>query len=33
MDVPEKQIILIILIIIIIGSIGLAIRKQSIQNI
>ena len=32
MDVPEKQIILIILIIIIIGSIGLAIRKQSIQN-
>ena len=33
MDIPEKQIILIILIIIIIGSIGLAIRKQSIQNI
>ena len=33
MDVPEKQIILIILIIIIIGSIGLAIRKQSMQNI
>ena len=33
MDVPEKQIILIILMIIIIGSIGLAIRKQSIQNI
>jgi minor extracellular serine protease Vpr len=32
-DIPEKQIILIILIIIIIGSIGLAIRKQSIQNI
>jgi minor extracellular serine protease Vpr len=33
MDIPEKQIILIILIIIIIGIIGLAIRKQSIQNI
>jgi minor extracellular serine protease Vpr len=33
MDIPEKQIILIISIIIIIGIIGLSIRKQSIQNI